>query len=131
MGAPGLPLFVPEGFFAHVSGALMPGTYEAWTGAFETRPLTGGTTQEIGLFAVEVFDMPHMRVSLGFRASADGTVLSYTGDSGPGEGVSQLAAGADILLAEATYAEGGEWDSHLTARQAGEVALRERCSAPL
>ena len=51
-----------------------------------------------------------------------GTVLAYTGDTGPSDNVHDLAAGADIFLAEATHVDGGEVAFHLTARQAARYA---------
>lgn len=122
LGAPGLPLLVPDGFFERVSGALMPGTEEAWAGTFDMRPLAGGDVHGVGPFSVEALEMAHAGASLGFRVSADGAVLAYTGDTGPCDAVSVLASGADIFLAEATHIDGGERDFHLTARQAAGYA---------
>ena len=41
LGAPGLQVLVPPGFFERVSPALMPGTEEAWSSAFDMRTLVG------------------------------------------------------------------------------------------
>ncbi len=53
--------------------------------------------------------------------------LAYTGDTDAGPGLDALAAGADLLLAEASYVEGRD-DAfrgvHLTGRRAGEAAAR-------
>ncbi len=122
LGEPGLPLLMPEGFFEHVSGALVPGTEEAWAGAFDMRTLSEGATHTVGPFSIEIFKMPHIHMALGFRVSADDTVLAFTGDTGPGDVVSELASGADIFLADATYVDGGERDFHLTSRQAARYA---------
>ncbi|KGM13930.1 MBL fold metallo-hydrolase [Cellulomonas bogoriensis] len=50
--------------------------------------------------------------------------LAYTGDTDTCPGLSQLAAGVDVLLAEASFVEGRDpvRDIHLTGRRAGEVA---------
>lgn len=122
LGAPGLPLLVPPGFFERISGSLVPGTEEAWANAFDMRTLSGGDTHEVGPFSVQAFDMAHVDASLGFRVSSDGAVLAYTGDTGPCDAVATLATGADIFLAEATHVDGGERDFHLTARQSAEYA---------
>jgi ribonuclease BN (tRNA processing enzyme) len=122
LGAPALPLFVPPGFSERVSHALMPGTAEAWSGAFDMRTLSKGEENVVGPFTVRAFAMTHVDTSLGFRVSTGDTVLAYTGDTGPSDVVSDLAAGADIFLAEATHVDGGERDFHLTARQAARYA---------
>jgi ribonuclease BN (tRNA processing enzyme) len=53
-------------------------------------------------------------------------VLAYTGDTGPTEALLELAGGADLLLAEASFRDGDDNpDSlHLTGLQAGEVAAK-------
>jgi ribonuclease BN (tRNA processing enzyme) len=58
------------------------------------------------------------------RLTAGGRSLVYTGDTGPSPAVVELARGADVLLAEAAYAEGPGLPPglHLTGRQAGEHA---------
>ena len=50
--------------------------------------------------------LPHPRPNLGFRISAGGRSLVYTGDCGPSDELVRLAQGADLLLAEASYAAG-------------------------
>ncbi len=120
--APAIQLLIPLGFFERVSHALMPGTEEAWSRTFDMRTLSGGDVLAVGPFSIQAFDMAHVAASLGFRVSADGAVLAYTGDTGPSDVVFDLAAGADIFLAEATHVDGGEQDFHLTARQAARYA---------
>jgi ribonuclease BN (tRNA processing enzyme) len=122
LDAPAIQLLVPLGFFERVSHALMLGTEEAWSNAFDMRTLSGGDEHAVGPFSIQAFDMAHVGASLGFRVSADDTVLAYTGDTGPSDVVFDLAAGADIFLAEATHIDGGEQDFHLTARQAAHYA---------
>jgi ribonuclease BN (tRNA processing enzyme) len=122
LGTPGLEVLVPPGFFERVSPALMPGTEEAWSTAFDMRTLSGGEECAVGPFSIQAFAMTHVDGSLGFRISADGTVLAYTGDTGPCDAVGELAAGADIFLADATHIDGGEVGFHLTARQAATFA---------
>ncbi len=130
LGAPAMQLLIPLGFYERVSHALMPGTEEAWSSTFDMRTLSGGDEQVVGPFSIRAFDMAHVDASLGFRVSADGIVLAYTGDTGPADVVSDLAAGADIFLAEATHIDGGELDFHLTARQAARYAVRGRRRVP-
>ena len=64
----------------------------------------------------------------GFRVTAGGKTLAYTGDTGPCPALDELAAGADLLLAEASFRHGDDNPAnlHLTGRQAGELAGRHR-----
>ena len=58
------------------------------------------------------------------RLTAGGRTLVYTGDTGPSERVTELARGADVLLAEAAHPPGQDQPAglHLTGREAGEHA---------
>jgi ribonuclease BN (tRNA processing enzyme) len=62
----------------------------------------------------------------GIRVTAGGHTLAYTGDTGPCDALDHLAAGANLLLAEASFLDSAANppDVHLTGRQAGEVAAR-------
>ena len=56
--------------------------------------------------------------------------LTYTGDTAPSDAVCELAAGCDLLLAEATLDEPecGAVKGHLTASQAAELATNAKVS---
>jgi ribonuclease BN (tRNA processing enzyme) len=64
-------------------------------------------------------------VAFGFRASANGTVVGYSGDSGPSEGLRDIARNADLFVCEATLLqpnpEGGT-RGHLSAVEALEAS---------
>jgi ribonuclease BN (tRNA processing enzyme) len=63
----------------------------------------------------------------GLRLAAAGAVLAYTGDSGPDPGITGLARGAGLLLAEATYAGSVPPDAQAflsSASQAGRHAAQ-------
>lgn len=65
----------------------------------------------------------------GFRVSANGSVLAYSGDSGPDEALTELARDADLFLCEATLErpnpEGGV-RGHLSAEEADEAFRASR-----
>ena len=77
-------------------------------------------------------DAPVDHPCRGVRACASSTAdasLVYSGDTGPCEALVELAAGADVLLCEATWPHvmPGRWTEpprglHLSGRQAGEHA---------
>ena len=70
--------------------------------------------------------MNHPVETFGFRLEHGGRVIAYSADTGPTDRLVSLAAGADVLLCEASFTEGPGLpaDLHLTARQAGEHAAR-------
>jgi ribonuclease BN (tRNA processing enzyme) len=55
-----------------------------------------------------------------------GRTLAYTGDTGPGAHLDELADGADVLLAEASWTDAPDRPAgvHLSGRQAGALARR-------
>jgi ribonuclease BN (tRNA processing enzyme) len=63
-------------------------------------------------------------LAFGFRAAANGTVLAYSGDSGPSDALPKLAEEADLFVCEATLLqpnpEGGT-RGHLAADEAAEA----------
>jgi ribonuclease BN (tRNA processing enzyme) len=74
-------------------------------GGVDVRDVSAGEPFAVGPFSVDARMLPHFVPNAGFRLSADGTVLAYTGDNGPDPGVVELADNADVLIAEATYVD--------------------------
>ncbi|GII31104.1 MBL fold metallo-hydrolase [Planotetraspora mira] len=95
------------------------------TDAYALREFTAGDRLDIGPFHAQTRLLPHSAPNAGIRLTADERVLAYTGDTGPSPEVVNLARGADLLLAEATYVDRVPEDSrrHLSsARQAARHA---------
>jgi ribonuclease BN (tRNA processing enzyme) len=91
----------------------------------EHEPFTAAGFQVVA-YRVLHYDL----VAFGFRASANGTTLGYSGDSGPSDALTELARDADLFLCEATLLrpnpEGGT-RGHLSADEA--VAAFRRSGA--
>jgi ribonuclease BN (tRNA processing enzyme) len=71
--------------------------------------------------------LPHWVPNAGVRLTADGQTLAYTGDCGQDPQLTELAEGADLLVAEATYPDDVPDDERAylsSARQAGQLAAR-------
>jgi ribonuclease BN (tRNA processing enzyme) len=95
--------------------------FEQAFGVREFEPRTAFETAGMEVTPVKVvhYDLD----AYGFRASANGSVLAYSGDSGPNGGLTELARDADLFVCEATLADGageheGEPRGHLSAREA-------------
>lgn len=78
---------------------------KALKGACDLREFEAGESFPIGPFAIDSRPLPHSIPNAGVRITADGRSITYTGDAGPSHDLVDLAEGADLLLAEATYAE--------------------------
>lgn len=99
---PPLPVYSLPGTVDAVLALDRP---ELLAGSFALHDLDVGGALRVGPFEVRTAPLPHPRPNLGFRISVGGRSLVYTGDCGPSEELVPLAAGADLLLAEASYAD--------------------------
>ncbi|KAB8190836.1 MBL fold metallo-hydrolase [Nonomuraea phyllanthi] len=100
--APALPVYAPPGALDAVLALDRP---RMLAGSFAAHDLRPGRPYEIGPFRLDVFDLPHHVPNAGLRLGAAGRAIAYTGDTGPSGDLAELAAGADLLVAEATYPE--------------------------
>jgi ribonuclease BN (tRNA processing enzyme) len=98
---PPLPVYALPGALDAVLALDRP---EVLAGSYALRDLQPGGELRVGPFRILTTPLPHPRPNLGFRISVGGRSLVYTGDCGPSEGLIHLAEGANLLLAEASYA---------------------------
>ena len=112
----------PEGreTLQSIGGRL--GRPEMFEDAFELYEYTEDEPFEAAGFEVTAHRVLHYQlVAFGFRASANGTVVGYSGDSGPSHGLEVIARDADLFVCEATLLrpnpEGGT-RGHLSAEEA-------------
>ena len=124
MGADGMPLFIPKGFRERMLALLSEESIEGFDIGFDVHEVVPEESFEIGPFAVTSHPMAHLGLpALGFRFSANGTTLAYTGDTGPSPAVVEMARETDVFMAEATYQDRDSLtEFHLSARQAGDIA---------
>jgi len=122
---PRIPVYGPAGAADRLDRAAGGDSGHPVSDAFDFVTLTPGTIQ-IGPVTVVADHMNHPVQTFGLRLEHGGKVIAYSADTGPTERLVTLAAGADVLLCEASFAEGPDLplDLHLTARQAGEHATR-------
>lgn len=124
--APALPVHTLPGALDAVLALDRPGMLDE---AYDLQEFAAGEAFEVGPFGIETMLLPHYVPNAGLRISADGATVTYTGDTGPSPLVAELAAGSDVLIADASYAEDVPEDSaaYLTsARQAALQAAQAR-----
>lgn len=120
-----IPVYGPAGTADRLDRAAGLDGGPRMAAAFDFVTLEPGKL-EIGPVAVTVDHVNHPVETFGFRLEHDGRAIAYSADTGPSRQLVDLAAGADVLLCEASFAAGPGLpaDLHLTAGQAGEHAAR-------
>lgn len=127
---PSPELWVPPGgreFLSELGGRL--GRPQMFDDAFDVHEYERGAPFEAARMQVTAVKMLHYELdAYGFRVSSNGSVLAYSGDSGPNGGLAELARDADLFVCEATLADGheereGEPRGHLSAREAESASL--------
>jgi ribonuclease BN (tRNA processing enzyme) len=122
--APPLPVYAPPGALDAVLALDRPAMLAA---AYTLHEFTPGTSLDIGPFTAGTRLLPHWMPNASLRLTGGGTVIAYTGDSGPSPGIAQLARGAGLLVAEASFVDQVPVDNqrHLSsARYCGQQAAR-------
>jgi ribonuclease BN (tRNA processing enzyme) len=78
----------------------------------------------IGPFTLETTEVDHPVDTYALKVSHNGHSVVYSGDTGPCESLAQLAKGCDVLLAEASFLDGGDNPEHLhmSGRDAATIA---------
>lgn len=121
---PSITVYAPAGAEERMSRAYEPMGEPSETAEWATDFVAWQGFQQIGPFAVHTIPARHTTTAFSLRVEAGGSSLVYSGDTGPNPELIELATGADLLLAEAsfTHREDLPVDVHLSARQAAEHA---------
>lgn len=93
--------------------------------AFDVREYDAEQRVELGSLTLTFAPTAHAQPCFAVRVSDGRAALVYGADGAPCEPLARLAAGADVLLLEATYADdaaAAAAQGHMTAAQAGELA---------
>lgn len=123
-----LPVYGPSDTAARLARAYDLPEDPGMTAEFDFRRWVPGQQVQIGPFEVEVVPVEHPVEAYGIRARAGGALLAYTGDTGRCSQLVEVAADADLLLAEASFRVGEDnpLGVHLTGADCGETAGRSR-----
>ena len=118
----GVPLFVPEDAADRISAYVDPAG-QHFTETFAPVVPDAGRTFDVGSLTLRFGRADHPVPTLLVRVEGKGRALAYTADTGTGCDLTGFAAGANTLLAEATF-QGSDKPAphHLTAGEAGAVA---------
>lgn len=111
------------------ASAEVGGETDDWSDTIDLRPWAAGESVEFGNGnSVTPMRMDHPPESYGLRFATDsGKTFVYTGDTGICDEVVDLARGADVLLAEASWTHdppNRPPGVHLSGAEAGQVAAR-------
>jgi ribonuclease BN (tRNA processing enzyme) len=120
--APPLDVFALPDAVTKVLALDRPGMLDD---AYALHVFAAGEALSIGPFDIQTWSLPHFVPNVGTRVSGGGHVLAYTGDTGPSPAIAEMASGADVFLAEATFPEAvpaASADALSSAAQAGANA---------
>ncbi|OLT14639.1 MBL fold metallo-hydrolase [Pseudonocardia sp. CNS-139] len=122
------PAEAPDRFAAQYAPSAAERAATDLTGVFGFRPVTDGSSTDVAGVTVSARAVHHVCEAYAVRVEQGGRSLVYSGDTGPSPALVELAAGADVLLCEATWPHVTSfWTEpppgvHLSGRQAGEHA---------
>ena len=118
---PALPLWAPPGAFDSVAVLEDDEGREQMRGVYHVHEVEAGSEFEVGPLRFSTRLLPHWVPDSGMRISADGAVMTYTGDTGPSQEIETIPRDADLLIVEASWQDAdlasGKQPFHLTARQ--------------
>jgi len=106
------------------------GVFGDWIVA-RTYPLTFRESKEDSRifpgFALQTLPMAHSAASIGFRITAKGKSLVYSGDTGYCDNIVTLGRKADLLVLECSFPDELKTEGHLTPSLAGRIAREAGC----
>ncbi len=123
----GLPALAPEGVAEALAAFLGAEGDHAFHRVLDWRAVMPGEAVRIGAIALAFTATRHQVPTLAVSLAAEGRRLVYSADTGAGGDLPALAAGADLLLCEASLASGPgpqSWPYHLAAAEAGALARK-------
>jgi ribonuclease BN (tRNA processing enzyme) len=120
-----VPVWGPDGTARRLAAAYGLPPDPGMSGQFDFRQYTEGEV-EIGPFRIRAVPVLHPVPAYALRVEHAGTVLVYSGDTGPTPALVDIADGADLFLCEAGFRDevGNPPDLHLTGAEAGTHAER-------
>jgi ribonuclease BN (tRNA processing enzyme) len=128
---PQIPVWGPAGTAERMARAydlpLDPGMTEEFAfKEYGSHAHADGTVMELGPFRVEARQVVHPVAAYALKVTAGGRTLVYSGDTGPCPQLDEVATGAHLLLAEASFrsVDDNPPDLHMTGTDCGRTASR-------
>lgn len=120
-----LPLYAPRGVYGRLAEFAGAGPGHAFHEVFDHHPVEPGVSTNVGDLTLVFGDAVHPVPAVSIAVSDGSHRIVYSGDTGPGGGLVDLAGGAEVLLCEATFqgpVAADRYPYHLYATEAGAVA---------
>lgn len=120
-----VPVFLPHGGAEMFVAFVGVTAGHVLNDVLDLREVAATDTAQVGSLAVSFGTAIHSVTANVTRIEAADRVVVYSGDTGPGGDLEEMASGADVLLCEAKMAgvrDAGTYRYHLTAGEAGEIA---------
>ena len=123
-------MYGPSDTWSRLAQASSPfgGELDDFTDIFDVNPWVDGQAVQFGSLTVMPRALVHPTESYGLRITDDnGSVLTYSGDTGVCDAIVDLAGGADTFLCEAswTHAPGERPENlHLSGTEASQIAKK-------
>lgn len=127
-----VPVFGPTGASEHLSAFARAGEEHVFHMVLDLVDVEAGSDAAVGEVSIRFGRAVHPVPALVSRFDTPGGSLAYSGDTGPGSDLAELARGADVVLCEATIV--GErsaetYPYHLTAGEAGRIGAEAGVSS--
>ncbi|MEU6557202.1 MBL fold metallo-hydrolase [Streptomyces sp. NPDC046915] len=118
-----IPVYAPRDCARRLAGFFDRPDVVWLSHVLDFRPLYDGHVVQHWNLRLTTRAVVHDAEAYGLRAESQGSVLAYSGDSGPCAALGELAVNADLFLCEADINEHREGEQvHLTPEDAGRVA---------
>jgi ribonuclease BN (tRNA processing enzyme) len=120
-----VPVYAPADCARRLAGFFGRPDVRFLSGALDFRPLYDGHAVRHWNLRLTSRAVVHDTEAYGLRAECQGSVLAYSGDSGPCDALTELASGADLFLCEADIDRHRDGEQvHLTPEDAGAAARK-------
>ncbi len=120
---PPIRAYAPDGVFDRVQAFVRHSDAEMEM-VFDHHLVGPGDATGVGDIALRFAEAVHPVPTVATRATAHGTSIVYSGDTGWSDDVVELARGADVFLCDATTLEDFMPDVHCTPEVAGRMAAK-------
>ncbi len=119
-----LPLLAPPGAAEHIGMVIYEESRPVFMETLEIINMGSGVELEFAGFEVRSLPVSHIDNSFGFRVSAEGRSVCYSGDTDQSDALLELASGADLFICESTFTSElpVKLPGHLSGKEAGRIA---------